>query len=234
VYAIDKAADDMQSELARQQAEEMAEAVGALESDATQAEEHAQPGEMAWLPVFYLSQLTQLDAAEEVIKKQAHRLLNEIDTRRKALRWRYGQPMQAQVELDLAKQRGKKRSVSYPTGTAGFRASGGREHVVVENEVMAIGHAESICPAAVVVHKHLLVTKVLEHTKATGEIIAGTKIETTPKVDNFYAGSMKFNKPELPAAGGAGDEQQTQRQVAEAFLASGKPVTVTDTEDLGL
>ena len=219
VYAIDRAADDLQSELARQQAEDMAEAVGALEADATQAQEHAQPGEMSWLPTWFLGQLNQLDAAEEVIKAQTKRLLAEIDTRRKALRWKYGQPMQAQVEADLAKQKGRKRSVNYPTGTAGFRASGGKERLAVENEVVAIGHAESVCPAAVVVHKHLLVTKALEYAKETGEIIAGTKIETTPKVDKFYANKLVFEKPELPATSGAGDEQQTQRQAAEKFLA---------------
>ena len=213
-FAIDSAALDMQAELARQDAEQLADDVASLEADATLAQERALPGEMAWLPTWFLGQLTQLDAADAALTAQYLRLQREVESRRKALRWRYGRAMQEQVASDLAKKGGKGKSINYPTGRAGFRTTGGQERVVIDNENMAIGHAETVCPEAVKVSRHLLLTPARQYMTSTGEVIAGTHLETAPKVEKFYAGQMTFEQPQLQ--GGEGEERK--QLGARAFL----------------
>jgi hypothetical protein len=155
------------------------------EVEALLADSHtAQTDDGRWLAPWYLRKLAELDAAEAMIDEQAKRMKSQIGARRKALEWKWGEPFRAQVDADIQAQGGKKKSVDYLTGRAGYRAVGGRPKVTITDEAQAIAAAERACPAAV--KKSLLLTPLLDHVKATGEVLPGTDYTVTPKEERFY------------------------------------------------
>ncbi|NLX97577.1 MAG: hypothetical protein GXY83_15525 [Rhodopirellula sp.] len=140
--------------------------------------------ETNWLAPWYLRKMAELEAAESLIKEQSKRMLAQVAARRKALEYQWGQAFKAQVDADLAEQGGKKKSIDYMTGRAGYRSSGGKPQIVIEDENAAIEAAEMACPDAI---KRTIIKSVLQaYVESTGEEIPGTKLITTPKVEHFY------------------------------------------------
>jgi len=188
--AIDQAMVEMQAELSP------------LAADAALAESRAD-GDMSWLPEWYLRKLAEVEAAEAAIKEHTQALLRQCGARRKALEWKWGREVNVQVDKDLRAQGGPKRSVRYATGVAGYRAVGGKDRVVVVDEERAMAAAAKSCKDAIKVERTLLTSILLEHLKKTGEALPGTKLESTPREDRFYAGKTVLELPADPQPQGA-------------------------------
>lgn len=135
------------------------------------AEIAAQRDDSLGFPEWYLSEMGKCDFMELRIKEQAEKMLAEIDARRKALEWKYGQDFRAQVERDLAeKNRGKSkqaRSVKYLTGTAGFRTTPPK--LIVTNDKALMDWAAINVPEAVKLEPKLHLTPVKRYIESGGE-----------------------------------------------------------------
>lgn len=147
-------------------------------------------------PEWYLAVLGNCDAAEERLREQYNRMRAAIDARRKALEWRFGSAFRAQVEADLAAQKGKKKSVSYLTGNAGFRKTRGRL-IFKDGEALKVWCAENLPDG---LKLELSKTAISEHIKVTGEVPPGAEWE--PESDKFYPA---VERPELTEEDGNGE-----------------------------
>ena len=138
---------------------------------------------MAWLPQWYLGELAALKAAKDVLTVQYNKMLAQIAAREKALDWKWGRDFQAQVQRDLDVRPGKKRSVDYLTGRAGWRKSGGGAKLLVSNEKAAISEAAAMCPEVI---RHSLDKAALKAKLQDGLKIVGAKLVQTDAKDNFF------------------------------------------------
>ena len=138
---------------------------------------------MAWLPQWYLGELAALKAAKDVLTVQYNKMLAQIAAREKALDWKWGRDFQAQVQRDLDVQPGKKRSVDYLTGRAGFRKSGGGAKLLVSNEVRALNAAHDAYPE--LLSEKLDRKAVKQHLEQGGELPGATLVQTDAK-NNFF------------------------------------------------
>lgn len=143
------------------------------------ASERENAGETS-LAQWYLSKLGECDAMEERVKEQATRILAGINARRRALEWKWGREFRAQVERDLANQKGKKKSVDYLTGRAGFRAAGERL-VIKDAEALEKWCGENYPEG---LKLSLSASKIKEYIKESGEVPPGA--EFVPKQERFY------------------------------------------------
>jgi len=189
-----------------------------LALSAEHADSHDLGEPMAWLPDWYCERLAEIDAVEAAVKANIARLLAECETRRKALAWKYGAQLQAEVVRRLEGKKAK--SIQCLTGRCGFRASGGRESVVIVDEPSVIQAAETSCPAAVKVEKHILKAELLKHVHATGEMLLGMTVETTPKVETFFAASTTVSERLLDAP-----VKQTETRIGADEYLNIKPTT---------
>lgn len=156
-----------------------------LEADAKHAEKQYEEAGVDWLPNWFLGKKAELDAARERIKEQAAVMLRQIDGVEKALWWHYGVDFMSQVSRDINAQDGKKRSMDYHHGRAGYRKVSSKPTVVIDDSEKAVAYAMvSLADDAV---KQTVSTKaVLDHFKATGEELPGTHIEQTEEKDSFF------------------------------------------------
>lgn len=133
-------------------------------------------------------------AAIERVKAQADKLIAYFEARRRARQWRYGTEFRATVENDLAEQRKKdkrKKSVTYATGTAGFRKAPAL--VIVKDKKALMDWCGVNLPAAVPMEPHLHLTPIKEHFAKTGEIPDGCDV--VEEREQFYPA---FKLKELP------------------------------------
>lgn len=126
---------------------------------------------------WYLAVDNDCLAALERAKAQYEKIVAYYTNRRKALAFRFGQEFRVQVEADLAEQRKKdkrKKSVTYPTGTAGFRKA--PMMVLIKDKKALMDWAGVNLPEAVPMEPRLHVTPLKEHFKKTGEEPPGCEI----------------------------------------------------------
>jgi hypothetical protein len=135
---------------------------------------------------FFLKTLGELDAVEAIAKKNYEKILRQVSARRKGLWYWRGAEFEQLVAQDIKTQPGKKKSFTYSTGTAGYRKVGGKETVVVFDEVAAIANAKDACPYVVKTETSLRKTELLRYMQRTGEELPGTRLETTPAEERFY------------------------------------------------
>ena len=169
LLAIDRAMRDMETLLSA----DAGQFRGAVDSD-------------KWLPEWFLQKLAEIEAAEAAIKEHADALLHQAATRRSALWWKWGAAFEARVRSDIDAQGGKKKSMTYATGKAGYRSVGGQPTIEIVDEDKAVAAAESACPGAVKVRKTLLKSEVLKYVQATGDELPGTRFFTPPIEERFF------------------------------------------------
>jgi len=151
-----------------------------LSADAKYAEEQ---GDYSWLPNFFLGKLDDCARARERIKEQAAIMQRQVQTIEKALWWKYGVPFMAQVKQDRLAQ-GKKKSVDYHHGRAGWRTVGGKPQLIFDDEEEALANAEILCPEAV--SRKLKPSEIKAYIEKTGSSLPGTHLEETEKAERFY------------------------------------------------
>ncbi len=148
-----------------------------------------------WVVEWYLQRLAELDAVAGVHHDQFKTLQSQIDSRRKALDYRYGELFQQEaMKVFAARPDQKKKSVDTLCGRIGCRTTGGKQKLVIDDEVKAIASAEIECPEAV---KKTLSRSIIKEQLEAGVAIEGARLVVTDKVESFYAGSVKFDRPLL-------------------------------------
>lgn len=136
--------------------------------------EAADRNKMDWLPNWYLGLLADIDHRRELIKQMAAEMQRELDRRESALAWKFGQQFKQQVLEDLAKQKGKTKSVKYLLGKAGLRTIA--DKMVVRDEQAVLEWARKNCPEAVKIVESLLITPLKKLLEDTGELAPGCEI----------------------------------------------------------
>lgn len=134
-----------------------------------------------WLPDWYLGQQAQIDAMREQIKTQMEVLLRHLMTQEKALKWKWGAQFQVIVDQRLAEQSGKKKSVDFLTGKAGYHVKPAKITITDRAEIKAWCEENCLDALELVVQR---TTPLKEHIQSTGEVPPG--VEYTPKHDAFF------------------------------------------------
>lgn len=166
------------------------EARAEIEAASVTAEHHGeQESDLSWLPGWYCQQMTRMDAEGGVLKKQLVVRLAQLDARRRAIRWRWGAAVKEEVDRQIREAGGKKKSIETEYGRCGYRTIPARDKVEIVDDAKAIDAAAFSCPDAI--KKTLLVSVLLEHAKATGEELPGTRLVRTEPREQVYAGSDK-------------------------------------------
>ena len=158
-----------------------------------------------WLPDWYLGQEAQIDAMEQKVREQSNVLLRHLDSQKKALKWKWGAQFQVIVDQKLAEQKGKKKSVDFLTGKAGYRVKPAKITITDRAAIKAWCEEHCLDALELVVQR---TTPIREHIESTGEVPPG--VEHTPKHDAFFPALLHPSlEEELRAAlpdGGHSDE----------------------------
>jgi len=165
----------------------------ALESEAESAmAEHDQSNPYDWLVQWYGRKHLQFNTLEQVelaaLDAAKGRVKAEYRAKRKAMDWKWGEEVRKQVSDAVRAKKGKAKSVNYPFGRCGFRTTGGKDSVVVDDEDAAIAEAEAAeIEGAVRVSKRLVKSELMKHLKDGGEL-DGVRIQKTLKREKCYVG----------------------------------------------
>lgn len=154
-----------------------------------------------WLPSWYLGQQASIDALREQIKQQVEVMMRHLMTQEKALKWKWGAQFQVIVDQKLADQKGKKKSVDFLTGKAGYRTKPAKITIIDRAAVKAWCEEHCLDALELIVQR---TTPIKEHIESTGEVPPG--IEHTPKHDAFFPALLHPSlEEELRAALPEGD-----------------------------
>lgn len=97
--------------------------------------------------------------------------------------WKFGGELRTWATIEIAKFKGRRKSINLPGGTIGYRREGGR--LVIDNETSVLAWARQQCPAAVKTTETIVRSVLSEHLQTTGELPpAGAQME--PEHDKFY------------------------------------------------
>jgi len=126
--------------------------------------------------------VVEADAHIRRVKEQAEREIRRTERERDFLLLRFGGDLQRWVKKQLQKDKGRRKSVLFLSGTAGFRQLAAK--LVVEDEPTVIKWAKKHCRKAVVTVERLSKTVLNEHFESTGELGDGIRLE--PVQERFY------------------------------------------------
>lgn len=110
-----------------------------------------------------------------------------LETRRaqreeERLLYLFGAQLQRWTDDEVTKLRGRRRSISLPDGTLGFRTV--PASLRINDESLVIRWAVRSCPSAVATVQRLRKTPIMEYFEATGELPEGAEIVAPHP--NFY------------------------------------------------
>lgn len=117
------------------------------------------------------------------VREWAERERRRAECEEKRLLFMFGGQLRVWAQSEIAKLKGRRKSLSLPSGVLGFRAS--RASVVIDDEQAVLDWARKHCPSAIVVSERLSRTAFNEHVAATGEVPdVGVHLEAEREV--FY------------------------------------------------
>lgn len=126
--------------------------------------------------------LVEADAHVRRVKEQAEREVRRTERERDFLLMRFGRELEAWARKELAKHKGRRKSLLLLSGTVGFRRM--RAKLLVEDAARALAWAKKHCRGAVVVTERLSKTALTEHVTTTGELPDGAQLEGAK--EKFY------------------------------------------------
>ena len=126
--------------------------------------------------------VVEADAHIRRVKEQSEREIRRTERERDFLLLRFGGDLQRWVKKQLQKDKGRRKSVLFLSGTAGFRRLAAK--LVVEDETIVVQWAKKHCRKAVVVVERVSKTVLNEHLESTGELADGARLE--PAHERFY------------------------------------------------
>lgn len=148
----------------------------------------AEREDSTWLPDWYLRKLEETKMLENRIKEQSKALLRQLRARRQALQFRFGALLESIVSDDIMQQGGKKKSVKYLGGTAGYRKV--KDKIVVLDEQAFKewfddqDHETRMQLQPAFDLRLARKTPILDYVLATGDVPTG--MELHPAHDKFY------------------------------------------------
>jgi phage host-nuclease inhibitor protein Gam len=119
----------------------------------------------------------------ERVKAWADAEVRRAEREEKTLMFLFGRQITAWTKDEIEKLNGKRKSLSLPGGSVGFRRI--NPLLIVDDEVAVIGWARRNCPPAIVTVEKLSKTVLKSHFEATGETPdAGVHVE--PGCERFF------------------------------------------------
>ena len=126
--------------------------------------------------------LVEADAHIQRVKQQAEREIGRTQRERDFLFMRFGPELERWAKKELAKHKGRRKSLLLLSGTVGFRRLGTK--LVVDDESKLLAWAKRHCRAVVRIIERISKTALNEHLTTTGEIPSGAHVE--PPHEKFY------------------------------------------------
>ena len=126
---------------------------------------------------WYLRKLANLEAERQRIEAQAALMLCQLETDRNSLTTRFQSQFENLVRAELEAAKGKRKSITFFNGTAGFRTVASR--LVIESEADALTTARLVAPATITSEtverfdKAAFRAHAAAHLEATGELLPG-------------------------------------------------------------
>ncbi len=154
---------------------------------------------------WYMAQLNSINACRAELKVQIEVMKRELDTRQRALEYRWYDDFKQAVEADLDKPGYGKKSVNYLQGRAGFRK--GKDKLVVTDEAAAVSWALDNDCAGAVDMKLARTTLLMESYQATKKKPAGCDI--IPAKESFFPKMEKYQLPAEPEKARLPEQEET-------------------------
>lgn len=130
---------------------------------------------------WFLKVLDECSRAEELVKQQSRAMLAAIERRRNAVKWKFGTLFRSVVDQELSRQKGRRKSVDFYFGRAGYRKS--REKLVITDEQALVEWARQHAPEAI--RESIgAKTPIIDAIKRTGELPPGCELREPQ--DTFY------------------------------------------------
>jgi len=133
----------------------------------------------SWL----LRKINESRAHVKRVQEWASREIKHAERDEEFLLMRFGRQLETWAAKEIGGLRGRRRSVSLPGGTCGFRRI--RPVLVVDNEHEVITWARAAVPSAVVTVERLSKAILNQHFETTGELPA-KGAHAQPAYDKFY------------------------------------------------
>ena len=137
------------------------------------------------LPSFYLRRLAEIEAARKLLWAQYQTMRAQVEAAERALVWRYGVQMKAAVDAQLGG--GKRKSVDYSTGRAGYRKSQPKlvvnDETALEQWLISNGHADAV-KFETKIDKRVALKAAIEAIESNGELPNGCDV--IPSQDEFF------------------------------------------------
>lgn len=119
----------------------------------------------------------------EHVRDWAEREQHRAEQEEERLLYLFGGQLRTWVMMEIGRRRGRRKSVSLPGGTAGYRSVG--PTLVIQDEQRVLKWAKQNCPSAIVVVERLSKTAINEHLVATGEV-PPEGVAIAPAQEKFY------------------------------------------------
>lgn len=126
--------------------------------------------------------IAEARAHSERVSAFAAREIRRAEQTERWLFLRYGRQLQEWVTKELARRRGRSRSLDLPDGRVGYRAE--PERLVVNDEQSVLDWARASCPTAIITSYRISRTALRQHLVETAELPDGVTVE--PARDRFY------------------------------------------------
>ena len=150
-----------------------------------------------WLPEFYLRKEAEITALEKKIREQSKLMLSALKSRRNGLAWKFGSLFEDIVRRQLVDQGGKKKSITFFSGRAGYRSKKATVQVTDEEALIQWFRLQ---PEAIRLElekcfdiKFARKTPLTEYVLGSGDIPDG--VEFVDAHESFYP---DIKHPELP------------------------------------
>jgi hypothetical protein len=126
--------------------------------------------------------LVEAEAHIRRVKEQAEREIRRTEREREFLLYHFGNDLEKWAQKQLAKSKGRRKSLLLLSGTVGFRTIAAK--LVVENDTAVLAWAKKHCRTAVVVTERVSKAAIDEHFEANGDLPDGARLE--PAHERFY------------------------------------------------
>jgi phage host-nuclease inhibitor protein Gam len=141
---------------------------------AIDCEEHAN-----WLVKKVVAARQYVERVKQWAEQEQRRAAREEQT----LLFLFGRQIEAWVDSEIAKLKGKRKSINLPAGAVGFRLV--RAQLVVDDEAAVLAWAKSNVPDAVVVVERLRKSVINEYAEKAG-VIPDEGVHIEPATERFY------------------------------------------------
>lgn len=112
--------------------------------------------------------INEARAYRKNIEAYAAREKRRAEREEEFFRFRFERQLRDWAASEIAKLKGKRKTINLPAGSLSFRHAG--PNLVIDDEEAVIDWARKNCPAAIQVSERLSRTTVKEHFEATGEL----------------------------------------------------------------